>query len=316
MERNERLMQRIESLRGCFPILCTPFLDDGSLDLESLRREVDWVIEEGASGVVALAIASEGYKLTESERDEVAQTVVAATAGRVPVVISAHGDGTEVALDRARRAAALGADALMVLPPVFIKPDAEGLRDYYTRIGQAVDIPLIIQDAPQLTGVSMGPALWARLSTEVATIRYVKVEGSPQGTTITETIRQSEGRLDIFCGWGGLGVLDALERGAAGSMPAPNFTRLFAEVQRCYERGDVAAAAARFHAELPFVVWTMQSVDYSVAAAKEELRRRGVFRSAHQRQPATALDGVSRQQLQRWLDARLGTNARSYAGDG
>lgn len=302
-------MTGMESLRGCFPILCTPFLDDGSLDLESLEREVDWVIGEGASGVVALAIASEGYKLTEAERDEVTRTVVTATAGRVPVVVSASGDGTEVAIDRARRAAALGADALMVLPPVFVKPDAGGLRDYYTRIGQAVEIPVIIQDAPQLTGVSMGPALWAQLNAEVATIRYVKVEGSPQGPTITETLRQSGGRLGVFCGWGGLGMLDALERGSAGSMPAPNFTRLFAEVQRRYEQGDVDGAASLFHAELPFVVWTMQSVDYSVAAAKEELRRRGVVRSAHQRQPATKLDTVSRQQLQRWLDARLGVRA-------
>lgn len=299
----------MESLRGCFPILCTPFLDDGSLDLESLEREVDWVIGEGASGVVALAIASEGYKLTEAERDEVTRTVVTATAGRAPVVVSASGDGTEVAIDRARRAAALGADALMVLPPVFVKPDADGLRDYYIRIGQAVEIPVIVQDAPQLTGVSMGPALWAQLNAEVATIRYVKVEGSPQGPTITETLRQSGGRLGVFCGWGGLGMLDALERGSAGSMPAPNFTRLFAEVQRCYEQGDVDGAASLFHAELPFVVWTMQSVDYSVATAKEELRRRGVFRSAHQRQPAAKLDTVSRQQLQHWLDARLGVRA-------
>ncbi|GIW03881.1 MAG: hypothetical protein KatS3mg059_0501 [Thermomicrobiales bacterium] len=65
------------SLHGCFPILCTPFLDDGSLDLGSLEREVDWVIGEGASGVVALAIASEGYKLTEAERDDVARVVIA-----------------------------------------------------------------------------------------------------------------------------------------------------------------------------------------------------------------------------------------------
>ncbi len=303
-------MKRTADLRGCFPILCTPFLDDGSLDLESLEREVDWVIGEGASGVVALAIASEGYKLTEAERDAVARATVSAAGGRVPVVISAHGDGTEVALDRAQRAARLGASAVMVLPPMFVKPDWEGLRDYYLRIAQAVDIPVTIQDAPQLTGVAMAPSLWAALNAEAPTIRYIKVEGIPQGPTISDTIRQSNGRLAVFCGWGGVGVLDALERGAVGSMPAPNFTRLFAEVQRCFERGDVPDAAARLHEELPFVVWTMQSVDYSVGAAKEELRRRGIFRSAHQRQPAARLDAVSLRQLQRWLDARLGAEPR------
>ncbi|GIW03882.1 MAG: hypothetical protein KatS3mg059_0502 [Thermomicrobiales bacterium] len=70
----------------------------------------------------------------------------------------------------------------MVLPPMFVKPDREGLRDYYLRIAQAVDIPVIIQDAPQLTGVSDGSgALGTRSTPRLATIRYVKVEGIPAG---------------------------------------------------------------------------------------------------------------------------------------
>ncbi len=288
-------------LRRCIPILCTPFFDDGSVDLASLEREIEYVIGEGAAGVAALAIASEGYKLTEGERDQITREVVACVAGRVPVVVSADGAGTEVAVERAARAARLGADALMALPPYFVKPDRAALCDYYGRIGRAAEIPIIIQDAPQLTGVSMGPALWAWLSAEVPTIRYLKVEGTPQGPTISEAIRQSEGRLGVFCGWGGLGMIDALERGIMGSMPAPNFTRMFAEIQRRYEAGDVTGAEQTFAEGIPFVLWTMQSVDYSVAAAKEAFRRRGVFTSAFQRQPAARLDDVSRGQLDRWL---------------
>lgn len=293
------------SLHGCIPILATPFFDDGSIDLVSLEREIDWVIAEGATGVAGLAIASEGYKLTEAERDLVTKRTVAAVAGRVPVVISADGAGTEVALDRAQRAAGLGADALMVLPPYFVKPDGTALYDYYRRIGRAVEIPIIIQDAPQLTGVAMSPALWARLSAEVETIRYVKAEGTPQGVTLSETLRLGGGRLSVFCGWGGLGMIDALERGAAGSMPAANFTRFFAEVQALFESGDRDAAAARFQSELPFVLWAMQSIDFSVASTKEELVCRGIITSVHQRQPATALDQISRNQLARFIETRL-----------
>jgi 4-hydroxy-tetrahydrodipicolinate synthase len=292
-------------LHGCIPILCAPFHDDGSIDLVSLEREIDWVIAEGASAVATLAIASEGYKLTEPERDLIAAATVRAVDGRVPVVVSADGAGTDVALDRARRAEAAGADAVMVLPPYFVKPDQAGLFDYYARIGRAIRIPVIVQDAPQLTGVAMGPALWARLAETVPTIRYVKAEGTPQGVTLSETLRQSDGRLGVFCGWGGLGLLDALRRGAAGSMPAPNFTRVFAEVQRLHEDGRAGDAAHLFHGALPFIVWTMQSVDYSIASAKEELRRRGVFATAQVRQPVAALDAESRAQLDEWLDARL-----------
>jgi 2-keto-3-deoxy-L-arabinonate dehydratase len=295
------------ALRGCIPILCTPFLEDGSIDLESLEREIDWVIAEGATGVAALALASEGYKLTEPERDAVTATTVRAVAGRVPVVISADGAGTEVAVDRARRAEAAGADALMVLPPSFVKPDQTSLFDYYSRIGETVAVPVIIQDAPQLTGVPMGPALWARLVEAVPTIQYVKAEGTPQGATLTETIRQSGGNQAVFCGWGGLGMLDAMERGAAGSMPAPNFTRVFAEVQFLYESGRVDDASNLFHRELPFILWAMQSLDFSVKSAKEELRRRGIFRTALQRQPSVELDQIALGQLDRWIDAQLAT---------
>jgi len=151
----------------------------------------------------------------------------------------------------------------------------------------------------------MSPTLWARLAAEIPTVRYVKVEGTPQGETISEARRLGGDRLAVFCGWGGLGILDALERGAAGSMPAPNFTLLFAEVQRRSAAGDAAGGAARFAAELPFLLWTMQSVDHSVAAAKEELRRRGVFASNRQRGPVVGLDATARGQLARFLDARL-----------
>ncbi len=107
-----------EALHGCIPILVTPFADDGSLDLESLEREIDWVLAEGASGVACVAIASEGYKLTETERDAVIATTVRRIDGRAPVVASADGPGEEPAIDRARRAAALGRRRLDGAPVV------------------------------------------------------------------------------------------------------------------------------------------------------------------------------------------------------
>jgi 4-hydroxy-tetrahydrodipicolinate synthase len=155
----------------------------------------------------------------------------------------------------------------------------------------------------------MNPAFWVRLVDAAPNIRYVKAEGTPQGVTLSETIRQSEGRLSVFCGWGGLGLLDALERGAAGSMPAMNFTRLFRDVQECYESGSITEAVNLFHRELPYIVWTMQSVDFSVKAAKEELRRRGVIESSHVRQPAAALDAISLGQLERWIAPRVEDSA-------
>jgi 2-keto-3-deoxy-L-arabinonate dehydratase len=292
------------ALHGCIPILCTPFDQNLALDLDSLIREVEWVLGEGASGVATLALASEGYKLTEAEREQVSRKVIEVTARRVPVVVSADGSGHAIAVDRAVRAESWGADALMVLPPYFVKPDQQNLFDYYRQIGEAVSIPVMIQDAPQLTGVAMAPAMWARLAKQARAIQYVKAESTPGGPAITETLRMSEGRLKMFSGWGGLGAIDAFERGAVGSMPAPNFTRLFADVQRLYESGEIDQAERRFNSELPYSLWAMQSIDFSVASAKEELYRLGVFSTPLLRQPFIALDAVSRDQLARWISCR------------
>ncbi len=294
-------------LTGCIPILCTPFTDSGALDPPSLVREVEWVLAQGARGVACLAIASEGYKLTETERDEVVGIVATTVAGRVPVVASADGAGVEPAIDRARRAVALGADAVMVLPPSFIKPGAADLLDYFRRVADAAGRPLILQDAPQLTGVAMAPQLWARMASEIPLLRAIKVEGTPQGATISEARRLlgDDDEVAIFCGWGGLGILDALERGAAGSMPAPNFTRFFVDIQARYDTGDLTGAEAAFEGALPFLLWTMQSIDHSVAAAKHQLQRRGIFATVHQRRPALSLDEIAQGQLARFIDRRL-----------
>jgi 4-hydroxy-tetrahydrodipicolinate synthase len=226
-------------------------------------------------------------------------------AGRVPGVVSADGAGVAVAVDRAKRAALIGADALMVLPPYLVKPSAAGLLDYYLRIAEAVDIPIMIQDAPQLTGVAMNPALWVKLANQSEHIRYVKAEDTPQGETISATLAQSNGRLQVFCGWGGLGIIDALERGAVGSMPAANFTGVFARIHAAWNGGDRERASDLLRGTLPYSVWAMQSLDHSVTTAKRELTRRGVFVSERLRQPANPLDPVGLAQLDAWIDQVL-----------
>lgn len=296
-------------LRGCIPILCTPFDDDEAVDFDGLRAQIDWVLDQGASGVATLALASEGYKLTERERETVAAAVIEHVAGRVPVVVSADGAGTAVAVDRARRSAALGADALMVLPPYLVKPGAASLLDYYLRIAEVVEIPVMIQDAPQLTGVTMSPALWAEMGTRAENIVYVKAEGTPQGATISATLAESDGRLKVFCGWGGLGIIDALERGAIGSMPAANFTGVFAGIHAAWDAGDRTLANDLLDGTLPYSVWAMQSLDHSVTSAKRELARRGIFRNDRLRQPANPLDAIGSAQLDVWIAKSLTQSA-------
>ncbi len=183
-----------------------------------------------------------------------------------------------------------------------MKPGGLSLQEYYGKIAASVDLPIVIQDAPQLTGVTMTPSLWAGLSRDYPNLAYVKAEGSPQGATISDSIALGEGRISVFSGWGGLGIIDALDRGVIGSMPAPNFTRVFAETQALYDGGDRTGAMNLFHRDLPYILWSMQSIDYSVKAAKRELQVRGVFTTDVQRQPTVTLDEISLRQLEEWIE--------------
>ena len=286
-----------ESLRGCIPIVATPFDADGRIDETSLRAEVEWLIAGGVHGLATPAIASEGYKLSDTERERVIAVVVEATAGRAPVVVSADGAGTDVAVERARRAADLGATALMVLPPHFIKPDSENLMRYYARIAEAVSIPIMVQDAPQLTGVALPSSLLARLYYEHPTVNSVKIEGTPAGAKTSEILALTNGDMDVFAGWGGLSFWDGLLRGAAGCMPAANFGLVLARVYDLFAGGQRDAAYAAFNSAVPFIAWSMQSIDLSVWTAKEALVRLGVLASATLREPATLPDETLRREF-------------------
>jgi 4-hydroxy-tetrahydrodipicolinate synthase len=290
------------AIRGCIPIVLTPFLDDGQVDEDGLARQVEDLIAQGVHGLAALAIASEGYKLHDHERARVTEIVIQTAAGRVPVVISADHSGTDVAVERARLAVEAGADAVMVLPPYFIKPDAESLGRYYRRLA-ALGLPIIVQDAPQLTGVTMSAPFLAGIHQQHPTISHVKLEGTPAGPKTSDLLALSGGSLGVLAGWGGLSFWDGLERGACGCMSAPNFGPALARVYDRFTAGDQAAAWAQFNASVPFIAWSMQSVDLSVWAAKETYRRRGIFKSAHQRDPVAMPDAVMRAQFDAYLSS-------------
>src|SRR5437868_6493333 len=116
-----RLDLPMTKLEGVYPILNTTFHEDGSLDLDSQARLVEHLLEAGAHGLGLFGNASEGYALHARERDEILKLVGKQVNGRVPLVVSSGHTGTDAAVELSREAEAGGADALMVLPPYYLK---------------------------------------------------------------------------------------------------------------------------------------------------------------------------------------------------
>jgi len=149
--------------RGSMPALVTPFRD-GALDLKTLKHLVDWHIEQGSNGLVPVGTTGESPTLSHKEHETVIETVVEAAAGRVPVIAGAGSNSTTEAIRFVQHAAAVGADAVLVVTPYYNKPTQAGMIEHFRALHEAADIPIIIYNIPPRSVVDMTPQTMGELA--------------------------------------------------------------------------------------------------------------------------------------------------------
>ncbi len=274
---------------GVFPILVTPFLDNGRVDFESQLRVVDHMLAQGAHGLGAFGNAGEGYTLLHSEKRRLLDAIVNHVNGRAPVIAGVGATGSDSAVEACREAEGQGAAGLMVLPPYYLRPDAEGLRFFFSAISDAVSIPIMVQDAPMLSQVSMPPNLLARMASEIEHVEYAKVEAPPTAPKISSTLAAANGTLTLFGGLNGQFLVEEWQRGARGTMPASDMTELYVTIWNALEGGDSEEAWNVFRRALPLIRFELQP-GLGVSAVKHNLVHAGVIRSARVRHPTRSLD--------------------------
>ena len=148
--------------RGSMTALVTPF-KDGAVDEEALRAQINWQIENGTTGLVPVGTTGESPTLTHEEHDRVIEVCVQEARGRVPVIAGAGSNNTVEAIDYARHAEAVGADAVLVVTPYYNKPTQEGLYQHFKAVNDAIGIPIIIYNIPPRSVIDMSVATMARL---------------------------------------------------------------------------------------------------------------------------------------------------------
>lgn len=284
------------AFRGVYPILATPFHDDGSLDYDSLDRLIDYTLAAGVDGLGLFGNASEGYTLLSEERSALQRHIGKRVNGRVPLIVSAAHTGTDAAVRLSIEAQDLGASALMVLPPYLLRPDGDGLLHYFDAIGRSVQIPVMVQDAPLLTQVAMPTPLLARMGREIANVRLVKVEAPPAAPKIS-ALRKAEPGLTLFGGLNAQFLIEEYERGAVGTMPNNDIPGALVSIWRKLEAGDKAGAWEGFTRALPLLRYELQP-GLGVSAMKHNMVRRGILTSARVRHPTSTLAGEGLQELE------------------
>ena len=295
--------------QGVAPILVTPFKDDGKVDVAGLLRLVDHLYAQGdLGGFGVFGNAGEGYTLLPTEKRQLLGAIVRHLDGRTPVIAGVGATGTEAAVEACKEAEGLGAAGVMVLPPYYLRPDADGLMFFYSAISDAVGIPVMVQDAPLLTQVAMPPALLARMAHEIEHVDYAKIEAPPTAPKITRTLEAAGDRLTLFGGLNGQFLIEEWQRGSRGIMPGSDLISVFCSIWSALENGETDSAWSAFQRALPLIRYELQP-GLGVSAMKHNLVHAGVLESAAVRHPTRSLDESGLRELDA-LRSLVGTNSQ------
>lgn len=184
--------------RGSLVAIVTPMHADGAVDWDGLRKLVEWHIEQGTHGLVAVGTTGESATLGFEEHDLVIREVIKAANGRVPVIAGTGANATNEAIRLTRSARDDGADACLLVTPYYNKPTQEGLYQHFKTIAEAVDIPQILYNVPGRTACDMLPETVERLS-RVANIIGIK-EATGNLERIAELIQRCGKDFLVFSG--------------------------------------------------------------------------------------------------------------------
>lgn len=281
------------SIEGICPIIATPFTETGEVDYDGLGHVVRWMAAGGCYAGTLFGIAGEYYKLSDEERFRMVDvTVKACRETGLTSIISVTDHATEIAVQRARQWEEAGADCIMLLPPFFLKPSAGELYQHMLAVGRAVSVPVMIQYAPEQTGVTMTPESLASIRGELSVPVIYKIENRPPGKTISRLLEITEGEAKVFIGNAGFQLLEGLERGAVGAMPGCSMFDVYLKIYDAWKQGNRAEALHTHTALLAVLNHIRQNVEQIIQFEKLILKRRGVIRSDYCRKPGYASDPV------------------------
>lgn len=287
-------------LSGVFPVLCTPFAEDGSVDAGAFDQVMDFALACGAQGVVFPGMASEVETLTPEERAMLVARLGARLGGRVPLIVGASAPSVEESRARIAEGAEAGAACAMVMAPAALGRDAAAQAAHFAAIGRGGPLPLMLQNAPAPNGAGLSPEQVAAVARAVPAVAYVKEETLPCGQNLTR-IRAAAGDaiLGVFGGAGARHVTDELARGALGTMPAVELADLHVRLVTAWRGGAAAEARRLYEAALPLL--TLQAV-FRVRLTKAVLVRRGVLARAEARAAGPVMDAGDRAEMEALLD--------------
>jgi 4-hydroxy-tetrahydrodipicolinate synthase len=285
----------IRTYRGVFPVAPTIFDERGELDLEGQRRCIDFMIDAGSNGICILANFSEQFVLTDAERDQVMQAVLTHVAGRVPVIVTTTHFSSSICAARSRQAEQAGAAMVMVMPPYHgatFRVSEKAIFEFYRVVSDAIDIPIMIQDAP-VAGTPLSVDLLSRMARDIRNVSYFKIEVPMAAAKLRDLI--AAGGDSIVGPWDGeeaITLMADLDAGATGAMTGGGYPDGIRQIVDPYFAGQREEAAAAYARWLPLINY--ENRQCGLQACKILMKEGGVIGSDMVRHPLQSVHPATR----------------------
>jgi 4-hydroxy-tetrahydrodipicolinate synthase len=264
--------------RGIFPVVPTTFHEEGTLDLASQRRCLDFMIDSGADGLCILANFSEQFLIADDERELLTRLALEHVAGRVPVIVTTTHTSAKICAERSRRAQDMGAAMVMAMPPyhgaTFRFSEAQ-IQAFYQNVSDSIDVPIMVQDAPA-AGTPLSPAFLAKMAKEIEQVSYFKIETAGAASKLRELIALGGEAVEgPWCGEEGITLFADLEAGATGCVTGGGYTDGIRPILSAYGNGDKEKAFAHYQRWLPLINYENRQAGF--LAAKALMKEGGVI---------------------------------------
>ena len=259
--------------RGLGIALVTPFTSDGQVDYKSLKRLVEYQIDNGADFLCILATTGETPCLTQDEKDKITQLVKDVNHGRLPILKGCGGNNTAAVVEELRTADWSGIDGILSVCPYYNKPSQEGLYQHFKAIAEASPLPVVLYNVPGRTGINLKPETTVRLANDCEKIVAVK-EASGSLEQVDEIIKNKPQRFDVLSGDDAL-TFSMVASGAAGviSVIGNALPKEFSRMIRLEFQGEYEPARKIHH--MFTELYSLLFVDGNPAGVKALLHEMG-----------------------------------------
>lgn len=283
-------MAALPRYQGVFPVVPTIFKDSGELDLPSQKRCIDFMIDAGSQGLCILANFSEQFSISDDERELLTREILEHVSGRVPVIVTTTHYGSMICAQRSRRAQDLGAAMVMIMPPYHgatIRVPEPNIYEFFAKVSDAIDIPIMIQDAP-VSGTTLSAGFLAKMATEITNVSYFKIETPGAASKLRELIKLGGDAIEgPWDGEEAITLLPDLEAGCTGAMTGGGYPDGIRQIMDPWFAGQREQAIDAYMRWLPLINY--ENRQGGILSAKALMKAGGIIESEVSRHPFPAM---------------------------